>query len=202
MLKMSVSTTVAAVSLMLLLDFCASTDNIPRKWAAFSANITSLSRYNVSDVDVKAEILCSILATKDGKANLFCFGPKGCVFGQVYLPDVEGAQTPGYSCYYSQVCLHDNKTLHEGEKIPGTICPNLNLTCTKRGMVTLANDVPPLTSCTPPFVQHPFGCMYFNQTKLTLCQARAYCQSLGAQLASPTTHDKFLALMAYLTATY
>ncbi|XP_047741507.1 uncharacterized protein LOC125179519 [Hyalella azteca] len=200
MLKVSVRVIVAVLALVIsLLDFCASTEKIPRKWATFSANITGLSRYNVSNVDVKEEILCSILATKDGLAtNLFCFGPKGCVFGQVYLPDVEGEQTPDYSCYYSQVCLHDNKTLHEGEVVPSPIC----LTCTKRGMVNLTNDVPPLTSCTPPFVQHPFGCMYFNLKTMTLCEARAYCQSLGAQLASPTTHDNFLALVAYLLATY
>ncbi|XP_047736327.1 uncharacterized protein LOC125177855 [Hyalella azteca] len=43
--------------------------------------------------------------------------------------------------------------------------------------------------------------MYFYLTaSLTLCQARAYCQSLGAQVASPTTHDNYLALMAYLNS--
>ncbi|XP_047741508.1 uncharacterized protein LOC125179520 [Hyalella azteca] len=138
--KVSVRATVAVVTFVIsLLDFCASTENIPRKWAAFSANITGLSSSNVSDVDVKEEILCSILATKDEKANLFCFGPEGCVFGHVYLPDVEGEQTPGYNCYYCHVCLHDNETLHEGEKVPDTFCPNLNLTCTKRGLVNQAD---------------------------------------------------------------
>ncbi|KAF2349826.1 C-type lectin-like [Trinorchestia longiramus] len=145
-----------------------------------------------------------MFASRSPSVNLMCHKSSTCIFAATDLPRAEGNQTEDFTCFYSQVCSYEGMLLKEGENVtaPDPECAGTRtLTCSKYGMIPQGTSAL-RTTCTSPFTQYEFGCMYDSDFTGTYCEVRQYCENLGANLASPETAEDCTAMIEYYNANH
>ncbi|XP_018025958.1 uncharacterized protein LOC108681442 [Hyalella azteca] len=94
--------------------------------------------------------------------------------------------------------LPGNSLLKVGEMRANPFCTNLQDVCLPSGIVDVNKPVAPLQNCTSPFTVSGGMClMVYTANKKNWCYARAYCLSLGADLAFARSDQDFAQMQAF-----
>ncbi|XP_047737567.1 uncharacterized protein LOC125178262, partial [Hyalella azteca] len=177
-----------------------------KEWMPVSADPAVLSTFNGQNSSrvLRSRSLCWNWASTKDWAFIACYIPLTNASGNCSLWDdkpirnglVDLTITPGSNClavFGTDACvLEGNSHLKVGETRANPLCPKLQDTCLPSGMMDVDKSTVPLRNCTSPFTVSGGMClMVYTTNKKTWCDARAYCLSLGADLATARSDQDF-----------
>ncbi|XP_047737502.1 uncharacterized protein LOC125178248 [Hyalella azteca] len=175
-----------------------------RVWEIFEMDITLLPPWSVLRTYALSETSCRLLGSSpDLLINLACYKDNECLLVNSNLSLVRSAQTPGWVCLESRVCISSTGVaVTKGFQEADAVCPaNFRRVCTSDGMRSLplaSLAHPKATKCQRPFTMTSYGCVFLNLKPYTPCEARRLCLLYGGDLASPATPNDVKALLNYV----